>query len=354
VLVPVPAREEVEASLFLIGDAGKPAKDDKILATLMRLASEAPSPTIVFLGDNLYYFGMPDTSALDRKTYEERLQWQMNVGLASQAPTIFIPGNHDWEHGRDSGWAAIRRQEAFVLANGRDVVDFQPRGGCPGPVVRELPGRIRLVILDSQWFIHHGPKPAAECTPGTVTEAMDSLERALRVPEGTDAVLALHHPYNTHGEHGGHFTLVDHIFPLRLLVDWLYLPLPIIGSLYPIARMNGASDQDMSGSRNQLFRERLREVFARVAPRATASGHEHSQQVLTDPRVPTLLVTGGGYDGHVSPVAWKPDTRFAAPESGFMRIDRLRDGRLRLAVLRPREETKVDELHSEWLPDTPR
>ncbi|HEX5632165.1 MAG TPA: hypothetical protein VFX50_03020, partial [Gemmatimonadales bacterium] len=70
-LVPRPAPGEIVSSLFLIGDAGKPDKDDKILAALMREASEAPSPTVVFLGDNLYYYGMPDTSALDLKDYQE-------------------------------------------------------------------------------------------------------------------------------------------------------------------------------------------------------------------------------------------------------------------------------------------
>jgi hypothetical protein len=353
VLVPRPAPGEIVSSLFLIGDAGKPDKDDKILAALMRQASEAPSPTIVFLGDNLYYYGMPDTSALDLKDYEERLLWQMNTGLASRAPTYFIPGNHDWQAGRDSGWAAIRRQEAYILAHGQEIVHFLPSGGCPGPEVRELPGSVRLVILDSQWFLHTGPKPVEECRPNTVSGVMDSLERVLRVPPGTDVVVAMHHPMRTHGEHGGHFTWVDHIFPLRLVVEDLYLPLPIIGSLYPIARMNGVSDQDLSGGRNELLRERLYEVFRKAPPRATVHGHEHSLQVLTDPVIPSVLVSGTGYDGHVGPVAWERDTRFAAPESGYMRIDRLTDGRLRLAVLRPQEDS-VDELHSEWLPPVPR
>ena len=29
--------------------------------------------------------------------------------------------------------------------------------------------------------------------------------------------------------------------------------------------------------------------------------------------IPSVLVSGAGYDGHVGPVAWKGDTRFAAP-----------------------------------------
>lgn len=348
-LVPVPTNQDVEASLFLIGDAGKPAEGDQVLAALTVTASSAPNATIVFLGDNVYYYGLPDTTSLDLKVYQNHLRWQMRVGLASHVPTYFIPGNHDWQNGRDSGWAAIRRQEAFIAAEGGDVVKMIPSGGCPGPVVVELPGRLRLVALDSQWFLQRGPKPTEECRPATVEGVVDSLARVLEVPAGEDAVVVLHHPLQTHGSHGGYFTVSDHLFPLRNFAKWLYIPLPIIGSLYPISRMAGASDQDLSGSRYQLMLARLREAFARRRPRIVASGHEHTLQVITDSMVPTQLVSGSGYDGHTEPVAWRSDTRYAASIAGFMRVDRLKDGRLRLGVLRPTDKG-VEELHSEWLP----
>jgi hypothetical protein len=286
--------------------------------------------------------------------YEDHLRWQMRVGLNSRVPTYFIPGNHDWQNGRDSGWAAIKRQEAFIAAEGGDIVKMVPSGGCPGPSVIDVPGNLRIVALDSQWFLQRGPKPTEDCEPGTVLGVMDSLVHAFDVPLGSDAVLVMHHPMDTYGPHGGHFTWQDHIFPLHNLVSWLYLPLPIIGSLYPLVRSAGASDQDLKGTRNVLMRERLREAFARRTPRIVASGHEHTLQVITDSQVPTQLVSGSGYDGHVEAVTRGPATRYAASIAGFMRVDRLRDGRLRLAVLRPADKDKgVVELHSEWLPALP-
>jgi DNA repair exonuclease SbcCD nuclease subunit len=350
--VPAPSTSEVEASLFLIGDAGEPKEDDRVLAALTREASTAVNASIVFLGDNLYDYGLPDTSAPDRAIHEQRLRWQMAAGLRSGVPTYFIPGNHDWENGRATGWAAIQRQEAFIAAEGRDVVTMVPSGGCPGPVVLEIAGGFRLIALDSQWWLQRDPKPTTECRPGTEEEVVDALAHALDVPTGTDAVVVLHHPLKSHGPHGGHFPVEDHIFPLHNLVSWLYLPLPIIGSLYPVARMNGISDQDFSGSRNEHMRQRLSEALASHAPRVIASGHEHTLQVLGDSTLPTLLVSGSGYDGHVERVAWGDDTRFAASIAGFMRLDRLADGRLRLAVLRP-DSAGVVELHSEWLPAPP-
>lgn len=348
-LVPVPSAAEVEASVFLIGDAGKPKEDDRVLAALTREAASAVNATIVFLGDNLYDHGLPDSTNRDRPIYEQRLRWQMATGLAGGVPTYFIPGNHDWEKGRATGWAAIRRQEAFIAAEGRGVVTLVPSGGCPGPVVLEIAGDFRLIALDTQWWLQGDRKPTVECRPGSEQEVVDSLARALDVPAGTDAVVVLHHPLRSHGPHGGHFPVEDHIFPLRNLVSWLYLPLPIIGSLYPIARMNGISDQDFSGARNEHMRQRLGEAFAARPPRVIASGHEHTLQVLGDSTLPTHLVSGSGYDGHVERVAWGDDSRYAASTAGFMRLDRLADGRVRLAVLRP-SGAGVEELHSEWLP----
>jgi hypothetical protein len=60
-LVPAPSAAEVEGTLFLIGDAGAPKEDDRVLAALRREASAAVNATIVFLDDNLYDYGLPDT-----------------------------------------------------------------------------------------------------------------------------------------------------------------------------------------------------------------------------------------------------------------------------------------------------
>ena len=45
--------------------------------------------------------------------------------------------------------------------------------------------------------------------------------------------LASHHPFQSYGTHGGYFSWKDHIFPLTAANENLYIPLPIVGSLYP-------------------------------------------------------------------------------------------------------------------------
>ncbi|MCU0621038.1 MAG: hypothetical protein MUC69_05990, partial [Gemmatimonadales bacterium] len=339
----------VVASLFLIGDAGEPGADDPVLAALTREAAAAPSPSIVFLGDNVYPRGLPAEGASDRATAEEHLRRQLRVSLASGARSWFVPGNHDWAKGGADGWAAIGRQEEFIAREGGGLAALLPAGGCPGPEVRALPGRMRLVLLDSQWWLHGGPRPTADCRPGSAAEVVDSLRRALVVPAGEDAVVVLHHPLRSHGPHGGYFTARQHLFPLTDVVSWLYLPLPVIGSLYPASRQLGISSQDLNGGRYEAYIAALEEALAPCGPRVVAAGHEHTLQVLGDDAVPTMLVSGTGFDDHVEPVAQRRDTRYAASRPGYMRIDRLRDGRLRLGVQEV-ARSGVSERHSELLP----
>ena len=80
--------------------------------------------------------------------------------------------------------------------------------------------------------------------------------------------------------HGGYFNVSDHIFPLRFINRNLYVPLPLIGSLYPIMRNNGISSHDVSGSKYSELIERFDNVFENNPPLVYAAGHEHNIQVI--------------------------------------------------------------------------
>ena len=90
-----PAPVAIETTLLLIGDAGAPTDRDPVLAALEReIAKGAASTTVVFLGDNIYPDGMPDSAAPSRKDMERRLDQQ--VRATDEASRVyFVPGNHD-------------------------------------------------------------------------------------------------------------------------------------------------------------------------------------------------------------------------------------------------------------------
>lgn len=351
-LVPVPEPGSVVGSLFLIGDAGAAKPNDPVLASLTRAAGETPAnSTIVFLGDNVYPSGLPDSTAPDRAQAESRLDRQVAVARESGARTVFVPGNHDWARGAAHGWASVRRQADFVRARGDGRAVVLPEGGCPGPVTDDVPGDLRLVLLDSQWWLHSEERPEAgtsACSASDSSAFVATLRQALAGAGHRDVVVLSHHPYRSHGIHGGHFGILEHLFPLRELEPWLWVPLPIIGSAYPIARQNGISAQDMSNGKYRRWLGTVTGAIAVKPPTIYAAGHDHSLQVLSDTLIPTVVVSGAGYYNHRDPVGRGEDTRFAASKSGYVRVDRLKDGRLRLGVIVVDAKGAREE-YSEWL-----
>src|SRR2546422_152317 len=126
---------------------------------LRAAAASAPHAVIVFLGDNVYPDGMPDSAAPGRGAAERVLTQQLRVLQASGARGFFVPGNHDWDSMQPGGWDAIRRQERFIAGAGGGLT-LLPAGGCPGPARPGVGRGVRLAGPDTQWGVPGGTKPA--------------------------------------------------------------------------------------------------------------------------------------------------------------------------------------------------
>jgi hypothetical protein len=209
-----------------------------------------------------------------------------------------------------------------------------------------------LVLLDTQWWLHHGPKPLdpdSDCPADSEPEVVDSLREALTGAGRRLVVVVAHHPFASGGQHGGHFTWQDHIFPLRAIAPWLWIPLPWLGSLYPAARREGISSQDMPSPAYQRLIAALRRAFTGAAPALYAAGHDHNLQVIADGPARLELVSGGGIYGHYSAAVRIRGTRFARKASGFARLDVPAAGRARLAILEVDRRGQIREIFSSWV-----
>ncbi len=315
-----PSVENPVYRILLVGDAGEPGPEAETLLALRAWVDDAPARTLVtFLGDNAYPEWLTNAHRLDG---EGRLLRQLQVVEDTPATALFIPGNHDWADGGPEGLDAVRAQEAFL----RSRALFLPSSGCPGPELIDVPEArpvVRVVVLDTQWWLHDGPKPTDSCDPGSP----DAVANALRGALDTDlaVVVAAHHPLATHGPHGGFFDWRAHVFPLTHLAPWLWVPLPGVGSIYPLVRWHLVqSDQGLSSTEYQAMREALSGALAsrtRRGPVLYVAGHEHSLQVLRGDAVDYVLVSGAGSRAKITAVGSGPDTLFAHEHAGFMALD---------------------------------
>jgi hypothetical protein len=341
----------IEHTVFLVGDAGHAHAGEPVFAALARMTPEDSSrATLVFLGDNIYPAGLPPEGYVDRAAAEDIIDQQLELGRRTRLRTIFIPGNHDWARHRAGGWDAVRRQAAYIAAHGRNAI-MRPADGCPGPEIEDVDTILRFIALDTQWWLHAGPKPGAgsSCIARSQDDVITRLNDVIASSDRRHVVVLGHHPLATGGEHGGHFQVRTHLFPLRSVASWLWVPLPGIGSIYPTARANGYSEQDLSSPVNRVMRDALGRVMTQPRPLVYAAGHEHNLQVIRGNSARWLLVSGAGIFGHTSWVTSSDSTAFAADAAGFMRLDILHNGRVRLGVIVVASNGDAREAFSRWL-----
>lgn len=324
--------EQIETTLFLIGDAGEPdpRQVGPPLDSLTAQAAAAPDRSVIlFLGDNIYPAGIPPEGAAEWADARRRIEAQVTA-VPLGARGIFLPGNHDWANSGPYGLYAVRLQERVIssVARGRNV-RLLPGNGCPGPVSVDV-GRLRLVSLDTQWWLHSFivRDSVSNCPTNTVGAVTSALRDHVRPPgDARIVVVAAHHPLITGGEHGSY-----------------------CGVTGPFRRFGGRS-QDIMSSGNRTMRDSLRAAFAGRPPLTFVAGHDHSLQVLRGgEEVDYLLVSGAGAPSKVScAVRMRESYYVSARSAGFMRLDIMKGKGVLLRVFRYPGRSTGALVYSRWL-----
>ncbi len=316
-------------TVFLIGDAGEPDLAGANLQTLSeQLRRAGQNSTLIFLGDNIYPKGLADKNHPDRQEQEQKLVSQLEVAAAHTGGVYVIPGNHDWAKGKQEGWQHVLNQQKFVMDYYQSKEVFQPRDGCPGPVERQLAPGLWLIMFDMQWLLHKYEKPGEEssCDNKTEVEVLLEIEALLQKHRNERVILAAHHPLYSYGSHGGRYPLKDHIFPLTAAKKNLYIPLPGIGSIYPLFRSVIGNIQDIPHPQYKAIRNTLEQYLQKHKNAIYAAGHEHSLQHIVKDSV-HYIVSGSG--SKTTYVAQGKYARYAASEAGFVQLDYFADGSIK-------------------------
>ena len=89
-----------------------------------------------------------------------------------------------------------------------------------------------MVIIDTQWWLEdwdHSPEVNSGCEIKSRNSFFLAFEEVLRKHRHKNVIIAMHHPLESGGSHGGHFPARTHIFPLTMANPKAYVPLPILG-----------------------------------------------------------------------------------------------------------------------------
>lgn len=344
VAFPQAVDKEVVHTLFLVGDGGEPYVEDNPIANVLatRISTAPGKSTVIFLGDNIYPGGLPSKDSRKYELAEKAMWTQVGMIQGPDARGIFIPGNHDWAHWGQNGLEYIRNQQQWIDSLHDERITLLPRDGCPGPIQVPLDDNTILLILDTQWFLHQYDKPrdADLCGPVTTSEVLIAVEDVFRSNRGKRIIIAAHHPLITYGEHGGIFTWKAHIFPLEELGQHLYIPLPIIGSIYPLYRKWFGHLQDTAHPLYEEFGNALMDIMRQHPGSLYVAGHEHALQYIVKDST-HFIVSGSA--SKTEYVEKKEYAIYAKDVRGFAQLSIMDDGTVSVVF------HQVDEKHPEGI-----
>ncbi len=314
--------DSLVSRIVLIGDAGAltPDKHHTVVEAVERTIPLDKKTTVIFLGDNLYRHGLPDDQYQAYEQAKAVLDSQANIADHSKGMVYFIPGNHDWMNGGSGGYQAILREQRYLDGLGKKNLKFYPEDGCPGPVQVSVTDNVVLIMMDSQWWIHQNDKPGfeSECPFKTKEEVVDEIKDIVAKNQRKLIIFACHHPFKTNGSHGGYYTIKQHIFPFTDIIPKLYIPLPGLGTIYPISRSVFGSPQDVKHPNYSNMITMVDEVLKTHPNVIHIAGHEHALEWIADSNN-NYIVTGSGC--RTARVSKSRNSKFEASQLGFATLD---------------------------------
>jgi len=327
--------------IFLIGDCGKPNLETqepnlKLLENSLQKSGEKSA--VVFLGDNIYDFGLPDKSdKAARQKAEKRINESLNILKNYQGSPFFVPGNHDWNRSQVGGLKAVQREEKYIESYlEKDNNIFVPDNACPGPQEIHLTDDIVLVALDSEWYLNgHYEVDKATSTCKVIDKDLQYIQEVQATIERNKdkkILMVAHHPILSTGTHGGHHPVKSHLFPLTDLNKKAWIPLPVLGSVYVGLRKFVGHPQDMPHKIYRDYIKKMLEVLKTHDNLIYANGHEHILQYFKKDN--NHFITSGA--GSKKSYARRGKAaNFTYSQKGFAKLIYLKDGKVFLEFWTP-------------------
>jgi len=320
--------------LYLLGDVG----DDTTLSApvLGSLKSKLDSANkdeagVVFLGDNLYPVGLHKKNSKWREQDELRLNVQLDAVKDFDGEIIFVPGNHDWQSAGVKGNEYVQRQEKYIQKYLDKGNVFRPSHGCPGPEVVELAPGLILIIIDTQWWLHNHERSSGEkdgCEVRNTEELMFQFNHLLKKYRDQNVIVTGHHPLYSNGEHTSKKKKT-------------YIPLPVVGSIYPYYRNYIGLRQDITHPVYRDMKRQLTKAMNEFDNVVYAAGHEHNLQYTRQDAI-HHIISGSG--SKVTNMKYDRNIHFGAKKRGYSNVSFYENGEVWLEFYVFDDETGIESL----------
>jgi hypothetical protein len=325
----VKAQDSVVYRVVLIGDAGEINKQQMAVLGFAANSIIKDKTAVVYLGDNIYPRGMALPGSSDEQRTVNTLKSEYMPMRARGAPVYFLPGNHDWDKSGIEGLKKIKQQWEFLNQQQDSLLRLVPENGCPDPYAIKVTDKLMIIAFDSEWWLFPYDKKnqGVDCGCKTKEDVVTKLRELFYKNRDKVILLASHHPFQSYGLHGGVFSWKDHIFPFTAVNENLYIPLPVVGSLYPLMRTVFADPEDMGHPEYKEMIKKIDGVFGEFPNLIHVAGHDHGLQFIKNDKGQLQVVSGAGAkDVHVKKGEY---SLFADAIQGFVTADLMVDNSMK-------------------------
>lgn len=287
----------VRSRIIFIGDAGVVSQEQKALIEDAASKVIAGKTTVIFLGNNIYPDGMTLDDAGKRDSGGRILSSQYQPMREKGAAVYFIPGNRDWDNSGPDGLEKVMAESAYLSAQNDSLLKMIPPNACPDPRVVAVSDKMVVIALDTEWWLFPFDKDNEDTTCNCTTEddVLASLRSLLYQNRGKSIILVTHHPFIGYGMHSGNLPWKAHLFPLTAVNPALYLPLPVIGSLYPLFAKVFPNRENLHHTNYQEMMRDILRIFRGYPDFIQVSSHENGLQMISGADTGQLqIVTGIG------------------------------------------------------------
>ncbi len=317
--------QEIERRMIIFGDAGEINATQQLLIQKAQDLVLKDKTHAFFVGDNIY----PDGMALEDKEKEKTeniLKSQFEDFRKAGVPVYFLAGNHDWDHSGKRGLEKVKAQAHYLAQFQERDLKFVPQAGTLGPEPIQLAKDVIAITFDSEYWLfpQHGKDIKRD-----KEDFIEELNAILEKNHDKTILIFSHHPMKSYGEHSLKYNWKDHLFPLTRLWKPLYIPLPAVGSLYPLVRSTAfKSAEDL---KHPLYKEMIAKMTATVADHPNVlfvAGHDHGLQYIETATLKQVVSGSGAKHSSIQP---SKNLMYSYEDQGFCVIDYLDDRNLLLS-----------------------